>query len=319
MKAATRTRYGPPEVIELRELDKPSVAEDEVLVRVRAVSVNAADWYTLNGPVMVRMTSGLRRPKTQKLGTDYAGTVEAAGANVTKFRAGDEVFGGRTGAYAEFVTVPQDRAIAPKPENMSFEEAAALPIAAVTALQGLRDKAKVQPGQKVLVNGASGGVGTYAVQIAKALGAEVTAVCSTPNVDVAQSLGADHVIDYTRDDFTRRGERYDVLCDVAGSRSWSEYKRVLAPDGVFVVVGAPRSHPLRHVASMLVNGRLRGRQKVVFFVAKIDRASLDALRELAESGKLRSVIDRRYDLDHIADAYRYFGAGHARGKIVVTA
>jgi NADPH:quinone reductase-like Zn-dependent oxidoreductase len=318
VKAATRQRYGGPGVIEIRELDKPPIGDDDILVRVRAVSINRADWYTLKGPLIVRISNGLGAPKTNLLGIDYAGTVEAVGPSVTRFREGDDVFGGRTGSFAEYVSVPQDRAIAVKPEHMSFEEAAALPIAAITALQGLRDKANLEPGQKVLVNGASGGVGTYSVQLAKAFGAEVTGVCSTGNVEIVRSLGADHVIDYTHDDFTLSDERYDVIFDVAGSRSWSECRRVLEPDGVFVVVGAPASHPLRHVATMLIAGRLRGRQKVVFFVAKITQADLNVLRELVESGKLRSVIDRQYPLGDIADAYRYFGEGHPQGKVVAT-
>ena len=318
MKAAVRERYGPPDVVQISEVDRPTLGDDDVLVRVRAASLNRADWYTLKGPLIVRVTNGLRRPKTVLLGTDYAGTVEAVGANVKQFRAGDDVFGGRTGSFAEYVSVPQDRAIAPKPANASFEEAAALPIAAITALQGFRDKTQLRAGQKVLINGASGGVGTFGVQVAKALGAEVTAVCSTRNVESARSLGADRVIDYTREDFTRSGQRYDVIFDVAGSRSWSNCRRVLAPDGVFVVVGAPSSHPLRHVAKMLLAGKLPGSQKVVFFVAKITQADLNALKELVESGKVKSVIDRRYDLADIADAYRYLGEGHAQGKVVVT-
>jgi NADPH:quinone reductase-like Zn-dependent oxidoreductase len=318
MKAAVRDRYGPPEVVEIREVDKPVPADDEVLVRVRAASVNPADWYTLTGPLVARIPNGLRKPKTDRLGTDFSGTVEAVGKSVTRFRPGDDVFGGRTGAFAEYVSVPQDRGIALKPANTTFEEAAALPIAAVTALQGLRDKAQLRSGQKVLVNGASGGVGTYAVQIANSFGANVTGVCSTRNVELARSLGAERVVDYTREDFTRSGERYRVLFDVAGSRSWSDYRRVLEPDGILVVVGAPRSHPLRHVVKMLLAGRFRGSQKTVFFVAKITQADLDVLRELVESGQVKSVVDRRYELPDIAEAYRYLGAGHAQGKIVVT-
>ena len=232
MKAAVRDRFGSPDVVELRDIEKPAPADDEVLVRVRAASVNPADWYEVTGrPYVGRTQMGLLKPKSNRLGVDYAGTVEAVGGNVTEFRPGDEVFGGRSGAFAEYVCVREDRAIVPKPANLTFEEAAAVPVAALTALQGLRDKGQVQPGQKVLINGASGGVGTFAVQIAKALGAEVTGVCSTPNVDIARSLGADHVIDYTREDFTRSDERYDLMLDIAGSRSWSECRRVLDPAG----------------------------------------------------------------------------------------
>ena len=318
MKAIVRDRYGPPDVLELRELDKPALADNDVLVRVRAASVNPADWYTLTGPFVARIPNGLRKPKSNRLGTDLAGTVEAVGGSVTQFRPGDDVFGARTGALAEYVSVPEDRVLVPKPTNLTFEEAASVPIAAITALQGLRDKARVQAGQRVLVNGASGGVGTYAVQIAKVLGAEVTGVCSTRNVELARSLGADRVIDYTREDFTREDERYDVIFDVAGNRTWADFRRVLKPHATLVVVGAPKSHPVRHIAKMLLAGRLRGSQKVVFFVAKLNKADLKVLSELLESGKVKSIIDRSYDAKDVADAFRYLGEGHAQGKIVVT-
>jgi NADPH:quinone reductase-like Zn-dependent oxidoreductase len=281
MKAAVRDRYG---ALELREVDKPVPADDEVLVRVRASSVNPADWYFLMGrPYVARMELGLRKPKDNRLGTDFAGTVEAVGKDVTRFRPGDEVFGGRTGAFAEYVAVPEDRAVVPKPAGVTFEQAGSVAIAAVTALQGLRDKGRVQPGQHVLVNGASGGVGTFAVQIAKALGAGVTGVCSTTNVDLVRSLGADHVVDYTREDFTRSDRRYDVLFDVAGSRSWSECRRVLAPHAILVIVGAPKGGrligPLRHILALRLAATGSGR-KAVFFVAKIVKADLEVLREL---------------------------------------
>ncbi len=321
MKAAVRDRYGSPEV-ELREVDKPVPTEDEVLVRVRAASLNMADWYGVMGrPYVGRTQMGLRKPKTNRLGVDYAGVVEAVGENVTEFRPGDEVFGGKDGAYAEYVCAREDRAIVPKPANVTFEEAAAVPVAALTALQGLRDKGQLQPGQKVLVNGASGGVGTFAIQIAKALGAEVTAVCSTPNVDIARSLGADHVIDYIQEDFTRGDQRYDLLLDVAGSRSWSECKRVLTPQATLVIVGGPKSNRLLGPLGHLVKVRLAAvwsSRKVVFFIAKFNKADMVVLRELLESGKMTSVIDRRYELSEIADAFRYLGEGHARGKVVIT-
>ena len=247
--------------------------------------------------------------------------MEAVGENVTEFQPGDEVFGGRNGAYAEYVCARADRAIVPKPSNVRFEEAAAVPVAAPTALQGLRDKGQLQPGQKVLINGASGGVGTFAVQIAKALGAEVTAVCSTGNVDLARSLGADHVIDYTREDFTRSDERYDLLLDIAGSRSWSACRRVLDPQATFVIVGGPKTNPLLgplgHVVKLRLAAVGSGR-KIVFFIAKFNKADMLVLRELLESGKMTSVIDRQYELSEIADALRYIGEGHAQGKIVVT-
>jgi NADPH:quinone reductase-like Zn-dependent oxidoreductase len=260
---------------------------------------------------------GFRKPKSRLVGTDFAGTVEAVGSEVTEFRPGDEVFGGRTGAFAEYVCA---RFVALKPEHLSFEEAAAVPVAALTALQGLRDKGKIEPGQKVLINGASGGVGTFAVQIAKALGAEVTAVCSTRNVDLVRSLGADHVIDYSREDFTRRDERYDLMFDNAGSKSWSDCKRVLARNATVVLVGGQMGNrlfgPLGHVIKMRLASLGSGR-KATFFVAKFNKDDMQVLRELLEAGTLKPVIDRRYELSEIADAFRYMGEGHARGKVVI--
>ncbi len=321
MRAAVRDRYGPPDV-ELREIDKPVPTDHEVLVRVRAASLNLADWYAVRGrPYVGRTQMGLRKPKDIGLGVDYAGTVEAVGGNVTEFQPGDEVFGGRDGAYAEYVCAREDRAIAPKPANLTFEQAAAVPIAALTALQGLRDKGQLQPGQKVLINGASGGVGTFAVQIAKALGAEVTAVCSTPNVEIARSLGADQVIDYTQEDFPRGDRRYDLMLDIAGSRSWSECRRVLTPQATLVIVGGPKTNRLLGPLGHLVKVRLaavRSSRKVVFFIAKLNKTDMLVLRELLESGEVTPVIDRRYELSEIADAFRYIGEGHARGKVVIT-
>jgi NADPH:quinone reductase-like Zn-dependent oxidoreductase len=321
MKAVVHNTYGSPDVLELEQIDKPEPADDEVLVRVRAASVNPADWYTLTGPFVARVPNGLRRPKDNRLGVDYAGEVEAVGASVTHLRPGDEVFGGRTGAFAEYVCAREDRGVVPKPANVTFEEAAAVPIAALTALQGLRDKGQVQAGQSVLINGASGGVGTFAVQIAKALGAEVTGVCSTRNVDIVRSIGADHVIDYTKEDFTRSDRRYDLILDVAGSKSWSELKRVLEPDGRLVIVGAPKSKgilgPLAHIMKLRLASVL-GSRKAVFFISKFNKADMQTLRELLESGEVKPVVDRRYDLGEIADAFRYLGDGHAQGKIVVT-
>jgi NADPH:quinone reductase-like Zn-dependent oxidoreductase len=322
VKAAVRDRYGSPDVVEIREVEKPVPTEDEVLVRVRAASLNMADWYEVAGrPYVGRVQVGLRKPKTNRLGVDYAGTVEAVGKNVTEFRPGEEVFGGRNGAYAEYVCARADRGIVSKPANVTFEQAAAVPIAAITALQGLRDKGQLQPGQKVLINGASGGVGTFAVQIAKAFGADVTAVCSTRNMDTARSLGADHVIDYTQADFTRSDERYDLMLDIAGSRSWSECKRILEPQATVVLVGGPKTNrmfgPLGHVARLRLGGLL-ARRKVVFFIAKLTKADMLILRELLEAGKVTPVIDRRYELSEIADALRYFGEGHCRSKVVIT-
>jgi NADPH:quinone reductase-like Zn-dependent oxidoreductase len=323
MRAAVRDRFGAPgAVVELRELEKPAPADDEVLVRVRAASVNIADWYSVTGrPQIARPTMGLFRPKSNRLGVDYAGIVEAVGAGVTQFRAGDEVFGGRDGAFADYVCVREERAIVPKPANVSFEEAAAVPVAALTALQGLRDKGGLEPGHKVLINGASGGVGTFAVPIAKALGAEVTAVCGAQNVEQARSLGADHVVDYTREDFTRSERRYDVLLDIAGTRSFSDCKRVLEPDAVFVVVGGPRKSrflgPIGHLAGIRV-ATMRGSRKSVFFIAKFTKQDLETLADLIASGRVTPLVERTYGLEEIADALDHVGERHARSKIVVT-
>jgi NADPH:quinone reductase-like Zn-dependent oxidoreductase len=263
--------------------------------------------------------TGLRGPESRFTGRDFAGTVEAVGNRVTDLRPGDEVFGGKKGggSFAEYIGVPAD--VARKPPGLTFEEAAAVPVAALTALQGLRDHGQLQPGQKVLVNGASGGVGTFAVQIAKALGAEVTGVCSTRNVEQARSLGADHVIDYTAEDFTRTGQRYDLILDIAGSKSWSQCRRVLNPNAILVIVGAEGSRlmgPLGHIAKMRL-GALRGSQKAVFFVANFNEPDLAVLSDLLETGKVKPVVERRYELVEAADALRYMGEGHARGKIVI--
>jgi NADPH:quinone reductase-like Zn-dependent oxidoreductase len=321
MRAIVRDKFGSPDVLELQEIDTPELTDDGVLVRVRAAAINPADWYGMTGtPYVGRVTMGLRKPKQRVLGVDFAGTVEAVGKDITQFRPGDEVFGGRSGALAEYVSVRN--AVAPKPANLTFEEAAAVPVAAITALQGLRDKGQIQAGQKVLINGASGGVGTFAVQIAKALGAEVTAVCSTPKIDLVRSLGADHVIDYTHEDFTRSDRRYDLMLDIAGSRSWSECKRVLTPEATLVIVGAKRGNgrllgPLSHVIKVRL-ASVPSSQKVVFYITKLDKPDLAVMRELLESGKVRPVVERRYELTEVADAFRYLGEGHAQGKLVVT-
>src|SRR5437867_11364819 len=239
MKAIVRERYGPPDVLELRDVERPAIDDDSILVRVRAASINAYDWHMMRGrPSLVRIVAGLRKPKSSAMGVDVAGQVEAVGKNVTQFRPGDEVFGSRSGSLAEYVRGTSQSFLVPKPARLTFEQAAAVPMAGTTALQGLRDKGQIKPGQKVLINGASGGVGTFAVQIAKAFGAHVTAVCSTRNVEQARSLGADEVIDYTREDFTRSGGRYDVILDVAGTKSWSQYRRVMNPDATLVMIGA---------------------------------------------------------------------------------
>jgi NADPH:quinone reductase-like Zn-dependent oxidoreductase len=320
MKAIVRSAYGTPDVLELRETPAPQLADDLVLVRVRAASVNPADWYGMSGrPFVGRTTVGLRRPKSDRLGVDFAGTVEAVGNDVTHVRPGDEVYGGRSGALAEYICVRD--AVVPKPVNLTFEEAAAVPVAAITALQGLRDKGGLEPGQRVLINGASGGVGTFAVQIAKALGAEVTGVCSTRNVELARSLGADHVVDYTREDFTRGDRRYDLMLDIAGTRSWRECRRILEPQASLVIVGAPKGTrllgPLSHVARLRL-ASVGSSRKVVFFIAKLNRPDLTTLSELIEAGTVKPVIDRRYELSEVADAFRYLGEGHCQGKVVVS-
>jgi NADPH:quinone reductase-like Zn-dependent oxidoreductase len=320
MKAIVRDTYGAPEVLKVGEVEKPELTDDRVLVRVHAASVARGDWYSLTGLYIGRAEMGLRKPKSRLVGGDFAGTVEAVGRDVTEFQPGDEVFGARSGALAEYACA-RTSAIALKPAHVTFEEASAVPTSAITALQGLRDKGKLQPGQRVLINGASGGVGTFAVQIAKALGAEVTAVCSTRNVDLVRSLGADHVIDYTCEDFTRSAERYDLMFDNAGSRSWSECKRVLAPNARVVLVGGQMGGrvlgPLGHVIKSKL-AAMFGSRKAVFFVAKFNSADMQVLRELLEAGKVTPVIDRRYPLSEVADAFRYLGEGHAQGKIVIT-
>ena len=318
MKAIVYESYGLPEVLKIVEVEKPDVPEDGVLVRVHASSVNIAQWYGMTGLFIGRPGNGLLKPKDTRLGADFSGVVESVGSNVTDFKPGDEVFGGRSGAYAEYVTVR--KAIAPKPANLTFEEAASVPTAGITALQGLRDFGKIQPGQKVLINGASGGVGSFAIQIAKAYGAEVTAVCSTQNVEYARLLGADHVIDYTKEDFTRSGEQYDLLFNVNGSRSWSAYKRVLKPDATFVLVGGPRT-PLIGPLSLLLRmriGMLGSSQKFAFFIAKFNREDMLVLKDLLESGKVKPFVEKTYPMTRIAEAMRHLGMGHAQGKIVVT-
>lgn len=318
MKAVVYPKYGHPNVLEIRELEKPFPGPGEVLVRVHASSVNIAEWYAMTGLLFARLRGGLFKPKNTRLGADFAGVVEAVGKDVSDFKPGDEVFGGRGGAFAEYVTVRN--AIAHKPTKVTFEEAAAVPTAGLTALQGLRDHGKIQPGQKVLINGASGGVGSFAIQIAKALGAEVTAVCSTRNAAHARSLGADHVIDYTKENFTRSGQQYDLLFNVNGSRSWSEYKRVLKPDAIFVLVGGPRT-PLIGPLSLFIKtriGMLGSSQKFVFFIAQFNREDMLVLKDLLETGKVKPFIERTYPMSQITEAMSHLGKGHAQGKIVVT-
>jgi len=326
MKAVRYHRYGGPDVLELQEVAMPAAGDGELLVRVRAASVNPLDWHFMRGaPYLVRMMAGLSRPKpsASRLGADMAGSVEAVGQNVTGFQPGDEVFGGleERGTLAEYISVRADAVVLQKPAGLTFEQAAAVPVAAFTALQALRDKGRVQPGQKVLVNGASGGVGTFAVQIAKALGAEVTGVCSTANVGMVASIGADHVVDYTREDFTRAERRYDLLIDIAGNRSLAETRRVLAPKGALVLVGGPNKGrwigPFGRTIRMLMQSPAVS-QRMVSFLAHQNRDDLAVLRELLDAGKVTPVIDRAYRLNQVAEAVRYLETGHARGKVVIT-
>jgi len=306
-------------VFQLREIEKPVIDDDGVLLRVHAASVNALDWHLMRGiPSIIRLTTGLRRPKSPVPGVDAAGTVESVGRNVTRFRPGDEVFGMRTGAFAEYVA-GKERNFVAKPVGLSFEQAAAVPVAGETALQGLRDKGQIRPGQKVLVNGASGGVGTFAVQVAKSFGANVTGVCSPRNVDLIRSIGADRVMDYTREDFVRDGQRYDMLFDVAWTHSGSDCRRVLTPNGIHVLAGqSSREKPsiLPLLLAPLVS-RFR-RQKLVSYIAKHSNADLVALKELIEAGKVTPIIDRTFPLREVPEAVRYLGEGHPRAKIVIT-
>jgi NADPH:quinone reductase-like Zn-dependent oxidoreductase len=315
MKAIVRDTYGPPKRLRLEEVDQPALSDDSVLVRVRAASVNPYDWHLLRGrPYLIRLSEGLRRPKRPGLGVDVAGVVEAVGKNVTQLAPGDEVFGGGAGAFAEYV-VGVERKLVPKPARLSFEEAAAIPIAGVTALQAVRDRGEVQPGQKVLINGASGGVGTFAVQIATWLGAEVTGVCSTRNVELVRLLGADRVVDYTRDDFTRGAERYDVIFDTIGNRSLTALRRALTASGTLVLAGGDSlSLLLRGLAlRRFVRHRLRP------FVANVNADDLLVLKELVEAGEVRPIVDRTYPLAEAAAAIAYVETRRARGKVVLAA
>jgi NADPH:quinone reductase-like Zn-dependent oxidoreductase len=323
MKAVVYRNYGPPDVLTLQEVEKPAIKADEVLVKVRAASVNPADWHLMRGdPFLARIEMGLRRPDHPILGVDLAGTVEAAGGNVTRFRPGDEVFGEKFqsgwGCFAEYVAVAEDRLV-PKPANLTFEEAAAVPLAALTALQGLRDKGRIQRGQQVLINGASGGVGTFAVQIAKAFGAEVTGVCSTRNLELVRSIGADHVIDYTREDFTRTGTTYDLIYCAASNRSVADYQRALEPNGACFVTGRTMSHVLFQIVFLGSLRSMFGTRRVGFMgTVQPNGADLAYLAHLLETGQIAPVIDRRYPLSDTAEAIRYLEHGHARGKVVIT-
>ncbi|HEX5688552.1 MAG TPA: NAD(P)-dependent alcohol dehydrogenase [Roseiflexaceae bacterium] len=321
MNAMMFHTYGSPDVLQLKEIDRPVAKDDEVLIKVHAVSVNAADWHLLRGdPFIARLMFGLFKPKYTILGADVAGRVEAVGKNVTQFRIGDEVFGDISGCgwggFAEYVAA-HENALVLKPANLSFEQAAAVPMAAVTALQGLRDKGRIQAGQKVLINGASGGVGTFAVQIAKALGAEVTGVCSTKKIEMVRSLGADHVIDYTQEDFTRTGKRYDLILAANGDRSISDYKRALKPNGTYVMSGGSGKQIFQAMTLGPWMSMTSG-NKLGNVMAKPNANDLTFVKELIEAGKVTPVIDRCYPLHEVPSAIGYVEAGHARGKVVIT-
>src|SRR6266576_2902954 len=325
MKAIVYCDYGLPN-LKLEDVEKPLPNDDQILVKVRAASINPYDWHFIEGtPYIMRLMGvGLRKPKDTRLGVDFAGTVEAVGKNVTQFKPGDEVFGGRGGAFAQYVCPRATRAVALKPANVSFEEAASVNIAGITALQALRDKGKVQPGQKVLINGASGGVGTFAVQIAKSLGADVTGVCSTRNVDLVKSLGADHVIDYTKENFTKGAERYDVMLDNVGNHSLSECKGVLTPAGKYVLIGGGGAGDQGFLGGLgkalwaMVFSKFVN-QQMGMMMADANHNDLTILADMMQSGKVKPVIDRTYkSLSDVPDAIRYLEQGHARGKVVVT-
>jgi NADPH:quinone reductase-like Zn-dependent oxidoreductase len=321
MKGIVRRCYGSPSVLRYEDIARPTAADNEVLIKVNAASVNPLDWHYLEGtPYLVRMDSGFGKPQNPRLGVDFAGTVEVVGRNVTRFKPGDEVFGGKFGAFAEYVTVRESGALALKPGNVTFEQAASVPIAAITALQALRDKGLLRPGQRVLINGASGGVGTFAVQIAKSFGAEVTGVCSTRNVELVRSIGADHVIDYTREDFTRDAQRYDLIVDNVGTHSLLDYKRVLNPKGIYVMIGSTATGNwfgwlADPIEALMLSPFMS--QKFSMMLADLNKDDLATLGALLQSGKVTPVIDRRYKLSEAPEALRYLEAGHARGKVVL--
>jgi len=320
MQAIVNHEYGSPDDLKLQELEKPTVGEDSVLVRVRAASVNPYDWHVLRGhPYFVRLTEGLRRPKHPVPGVDVAGQVEAVGNKVTRFQPGDEVFGGRSGSFAEYVC-GVERNFTPKPAALSFEDAAAIPMAGCTALQALRDAGRLEPGQRVLINGAAGGIGTFAVQIAKTMGGNVTGVCSTPNVQLVTSIGADEVVNYTLDDFTKGNQKYDLIVDLVGNRSLGDLRRALTREGALVLVGGgggnwlgPLAGPVRaFVVSRFVS------QRLLPFLAKLRTKDMAFLAELSEAGKVTPVIGRTYPLSEAPEAIRHVEAGHARGKTLIT-
>ena len=321
MKAILYSQYGSPDVLRCEEIEKPTPAADEALIKVRAASINPLDWRLMKGrPYVFRLLGGLRRPKLTRPGVDVAGLVEAVGGSVTRFKPGDGVFGSCRGALAEYACASESK-LAARPDNVTFEQAASAPVAALTALQGLRDKGKIKPGQKVLINGAAGGVGTFAVQIARSFGAEVTGVCSTKNLEMVRSIGADHVIDYTQENFTKRGERYDMIFDCVENHSLSARRRILNPNGVCVMVGAPHDRGWIIFLARLIKAPVVSRfssQKIVMFIARSNTKDLATIGELMATGRVRAVIDRSYALSEAADALRYLEKWHARGKVIVT-
>ncbi|HEY3938335.1 MAG TPA: NAD(P)-dependent alcohol dehydrogenase [Bryobacteraceae bacterium] len=326
MKAIVYRNYGSPGVLRCEEIEKPIPAENEVLIKVRAASVNPLDWKLMKGgPLPMRFLLGLGKPKMKRPGVDVAGDVEAIGKNVTQFKPGDEVFGTCLGAFAEYAIAKSvfgmKSALVLKPDSVTSEQAASAPVAALTALQGLRDKGRIQPGQEVLIHGAAGGVGTFAVQIAKSFGARVTGVCSTRNMALVQSIGADRVIDYTQEDFTRSEQRYDLLLDCVGNRSLSACRRVLNPKGILVMVGAPNNAPLTGLLARLIGALLLSpfvTRKMIFFIAKVTKEDLTVVRDLMATGKVTPVIDRCYTLHETPDAFEYMEGGRPRGKVIIT-
>lgn len=325
MQAIVNCDYGSPDVLKIETIAKPTPADDEVLVKIRAAAVNPLDWHFMRGkPYIVRLFSGLRKPEDIRLlGTDYAGTITAVGKKVVRFKPGDQVFGGNSGTLAEYIVAAEDGAIALKPVGVTHEQAASVPVAALTALQGLRDKGKLQPGQKLLINGASGGVGTFAVQIAKSMGAEVTGVSSGRNHAMVRSIGADHMVDYTREDFTKGEQRYDVIFDLVGNHTLAEYRRVLKPEGILVISGGPGLDDGQWVEPFvpLIQGLIWSpfvSQSFVDLLAQLNREDLVILGDLMQQGKVKPVIDKRYQLSESADAIRYLETGRARGKVIIT-
>ena len=326
MKAIVYQGFGSSDILRCEEIDKPIPLDDEVLIKVRAASVNPLDWKLMKGgPFIFRLLLGMGKPKIRRPGVDVAGEVETVGRNVTQFKPGDDVFGTCRGAFAEYATsrsVPGMKSVLViKPVKVTFEQAASAPVAALTALQGLRDKGRIQQGQRVLINGAAGGVGTFAVQIAKSFGANVTGVCSTSNVDMVRSIGADQVIDYTQQDPTKSGHRYDIVLDCVGNHSFSEWRRVLNPKGILVGVGAPADVPLSRLLAGLIGALVRSlfvSQKIAIFIARVNQRDLTTVRELMAAGKVTPVIDKRYRLSEAREAFRYTETGHARGKVIIT-